>query len=161
MAEEKDLSERRIPKYWNDLYIELLANPLDKRTDKQFCEENGLSISALQQWKARYRKSIFTEVDKRRREFINELRTQAFKDLASKMGKDSNALKMALQITGDLVEKSETKVEMNYADKLRRIRTLQEGIKSRKKAWESAGIDEKDSSSDEAGSGTSELGRTE
>lgn len=155
MSEERDLSERRTPKYWNDLYIELLANPLDKRTDKQFCEETGITVSALQQWKARYRKSIFAEVDKRRREFINELRAQAFKDLANKMGKDSNALKMALQITGDLVEKTESKVEMNYADKLRRIRTLQESIKSRKKAWESAGIDEKDGTSPKDGPGAS------
>jgi hypothetical protein len=139
--------EQPRPKLWNDMYIELLANPVDNKTDKEFCEELGLSVSALQQWKKKYRKEIYNEVQKRRTQYINELRAQAYKALGMKMQKDTNALKMVLQITGDLVERTESKVEMTDAEKLRRIRTLRDGFTKREEAWKNAGLSE-DSASD-------------
>lgn len=134
----KELEDITNPRYWHELYIELLANPMDRRTDKEFCAEMNLHVSSLTQWKSKYRKSIFNEVQKRRAAYINEMRASAYKALASKMDKDTNALKLALQITGDLVERHETKVEMSTDEKLRRIRSLRDGLKGREKAWTSA-----------------------
>jgi hypothetical protein len=158
--EEKDLGDIKNPKFWQELYIELLANPLEDKTDKQFCEEIGLSISGLNSWKNKYRKSIYNEVTKRRQQYLNEFKAIAYKELAKKMKKDTNALKMALQITGELVERSESKVEMTTDEKLRRIQTLRDGYQKRAEAWQRAGLIPKDSSSEsqEPGPGASELG---
>lgn len=156
--EEKDLSEMRVPRIWNDLYIEMLANPMDDTTDKDFCAEIGISVNALMKWKKAYRKSIYAEVQKRRNQHINELRAAAYKALGRKMDKDTNALKLALQVTGDLVERSESKVEMTESEKLRRIETLRTGVENRTKAWRQAHPVSEDGSGSGSGLSTPELG---
>ena len=155
---EKDLSERKNPRFWNELYIDMLANPFDRRTDKQFCEELSMSISNLEQWKKRYRRSIFEEVQKRRNSYLNEMRTMLWKSLAKKMNsaKGTDPEKLIAQMLGDLVEKHESKVEMSDADKLRRIRTLREGFKNRSKVWEDTKTSQEGSG--DSGPGTQELG---
>lgn len=126
-------------KTWHELYVELLANPMDNRTDKKFCEEIGIDPTTLQKWKQKNRISIFGEVQRRRKAYINELRAVTYKALANKLDKDTNAIKLSLQITGDLVERSESKVEyMDEDAKKRRINALIEEIGKRKKAQSEA-----------------------
>lgn len=126
-------------KMWHELYIELLANPMDNRTDRKFCEEIQIDPTTLQKWKQKNRIAIFGEVQRRRKAYINELRTVTYKALANKLDKDTNAIKLSLQITGDLVERSESKVEyMDEDAKKRRINALIEEIGKRKKAHEEA-----------------------
>ena len=125
----------KVKRHWHELYVEMLANPMDSRTDKQFCAEIQLNESTLKFWKHRYSKAIYSEVQKRRKDFINEMRARAYKALGKKMDKDTNALKLALQITGDLVERSEVKAEMTHDDKLRRINNLLDRIGKKKTVW--------------------------
>lgn len=125
-----------IRQHWHELYIELLANPNDHRTDKEFCEEIVIATSTLQTWKKAHRLEIFEEVQKRRNHYFNELRSLAWKELTAKMKKDLNAVKLAFQLTGDLVERTESKVEnMNYHDKIDRINALLREANERQKTW--------------------------
>lgn len=148
--EPNSLDNIKNPKFWHELYIEKEANPFDRRSDKQFCEDIQMSIQNLEQWKRKHRVAIFQEVAKRRTQYMNEVRVVLWKSLANKMStsKGVDAEKLVAQMLGDLVERHESKVEMTDAEKLRRIHSLREGFKSREKAWEVAGSSQ-DSTSDE------------
>lgn len=125
-----------IKQFWHELYIELLANPNDLRTDKEFCEEIKIHVQTLQNWKRTNRLELFEEVQKRRNHYFNELRALAWKELTAKMKKDLNAVKLAFQLTGDLVERTESKVEhMNYKDKIDRINQLLKDANDKQKTW--------------------------
>lgn len=125
-----------IKQFWHSLYIELLSNPNDHRTDKQFCEETKIHTNTLCVWKREYRLLIYAEAQKRRQAYLNELRATAWKALASKMDKDTNAIKLAFQLTGDLVERSESRIEhLSQTDKINRINSLLKEASERTKAW--------------------------
>lgn len=110
---------------WHELYIEMLSNPMDRRTDRAFSEENGIHEDTLAKWKRNHRTEIFNEVQKRRKRYINELRAAAYKSIGDKIGKSLDAAKLALQLTGDFVERTENRTEiMSDADKIRRIEAL-------------------------------------
>ena len=126
---------------WHEAYIELQADPGGKQTDKAFCEEYGIHKNTLLNWKRKYRNSIHKEVGKRRNEFVQELRTKAYKALYSKLNSDTAAIKLCFQLMGDLVEKSEQKIEHGYMtreDKIRRIDELLKGINKKKDLWQKA-----------------------
>ena len=160
MKDGNSLDDIKNPKFWHELYIEKEANPFDKRTDKQFCEDIQMSIQNLEQWKRKHRTAIFQEVGKRRNQYLNEVRSVLWKSLAAKMAtsKGVDAEKLAAQLMGDLVEKHESKVEMTDAEKQRRIQSLREGLQGREKAWKVAGTGEDRPSSEGHGPDASKLG---
>ncbi len=130
------MKQPMIKQFWHSLYIELLANPNDLRTDIEFCEEIQIHKNTLLTWKREHRQEIFEEVQKRRNHYFNELRSLAWKELTSKMKKDLNAVKLAFQLTGDLVERTESKVEhMNHKDKIDRINLLLKDANDKAKTW--------------------------
>lgn len=127
-----------VPRHWHELYIEAQSDPLDSRSDTKFCEDIKLDYSTFQTWKHRYRKYIFGEVEKRRQHYRNELRAKGHKALARKLDKDTNAIKLLFQLLGDLVEKTETKMEMSDADKARRLRSLLDQNTKKQAEWKIA-----------------------
>lgn len=131
----------KVDRTWHHLYIESQADPMDARTDKQFCEAIQLDYSTFANWKCKYRTHIFQEVERRRKNYQNELRSKGHKALAKKLDKDTNAIKLLFQLLGDLVEKSEVRTELSDADKLRRIETLRSSIEKRKNSWDEASRD--------------------
>lgn len=130
-----EIKEPPQPKTWHDLYIELCADPFDHRTDKEFYESIGLEKSTFCAWKAKYRPYIFREVEARRKNYINEYRSKGHKALAKKLDKDTNAIKLLFQLLGDLVEKTESRVEMSHDDKIRRLNALLHTTGKRQEAW--------------------------
>lgn len=125
-----------IKSFWHELYLEMLSNPTDNRTDKKFCEDIKIHINTLGNWKREHRKEIFHEVGRRRSQYVDELRATAWKSLAEKMPKDTNAIKLAFQLLGDLVEKSEVKTEMmSRKDILDRANSLLKEFNTKKETW--------------------------
>ena len=125
---------------WHDAYIEMLADPSSSQTDKSFCTEHGIHKNTLFNWKKRYRGPLYRDVNRRRVEFTAELRTKAYKSLYNKLENDTSALKLAFQLMGDLIERSESKVEyMSREDKIKRIDELLKGIGAKKKMWKGPG----------------------
>lgn len=126
----------QITSFWQQLYVEMLANPNEDMSDVEFCNEAKVPISTFRLWKRNNRVQIYNEVQRSRNMYINELRATAWKELALKMKKDTNAIKLAFQLTGDLVEKTETKHEyMNRQDKSDRINNLIKEINEKKETW--------------------------
>jgi hypothetical protein len=138
MIDNDEIKKPSINRTWHELYIEMQSDPFDIRTDGQFCAEIALDVSTFRNWKCKYRKFIFAEVEKRRNEHRSELRTKGYKALTNKLDKDTNAVKLLFQLLGDLVEKTETKMEMSDADKIRRVHTLMGSISKKRQAWSEA-----------------------
>lgn len=136
--ESEDVNVPKVNRHWHELYIEAQSDPFDTRTDKEFCEEIALDVQTFRNWKWKYRTYIFREVEKRRAEHRNELRTKGYKALTKKLDKDTNAVKLLFQLLGDLVEKTETKMEMSDADKIRRVEALMAQISKKRQAWSDA-----------------------
>lgn len=134
----KDVPVPTVDRFWHQLYIDCQADPYDTRSDVDFCTELGLELSTFRNWKNKYRTHIFQEVEKKRKTFVNELRSKGHKALAKKLDKDTNAIKLLFQLLGDLVEKTETKVDMSHDDKARRIDALLGQISKRQADWKSA-----------------------
>ncbi len=134
----EQIKEPVIKRTWHDLYIECQSDPMDSRTDKQFCEEYALDYGTFANWKCKYRKYIFREVEAKRADYKNELRAVMYKALTAKLGKDTNAVKLLAQLLGDLVEKTETKMEMSDADKIRRIESLRKTTGAVQSQWRTA-----------------------
>ena len=133
MDEEK---KPRTDRTWHLLYIESQADPFDNRSDVEFCDSLGLEYSTFSTWKHKYRAYIFKEVEAIRKNYINEYRSKGHKALAKKLDKDTNAIKLLFQLLGDLVEKTESRVEMSPDDQLRRIAALRSTIGKRQTAWD-------------------------
>ncbi len=126
-----------VTRTWHELYVLKEADPFDHRSDKEFCEEIGLDVGSFRNWKNKFRAYIYKEVESIRKNYINEYRSKGHKALAKKLDKDTNAIKLLFQLLGDLVEKTESKVEMNQDDQVRRVKSLMSSIGKRQVAWES------------------------
>lgn len=126
----------KISRFWHELYVEMVSNPMDSRTDKKFCEDVNISVSALEQWKTKNRSAIFNEVDRRRKNYLKEIRARAYKALMKRMDESDKGLEMTLKITGDMVERSEQVVETRTnEDKIRRVRSLLDSIGKKEASW--------------------------
>lgn len=134
------MEEEKVPKvdrYWHTLYIEKEADPTDQRTDAQFCAAINLEYKTLAAWKSKYRRYIYQQVNSIRKDYVGELRAKANKELFKKLDKDTNALKLAFQLMGDLVEKTEQRVEyMSQEDTKRRINDLLKKVSDKQASWE-------------------------
>lgn len=92
--------------------IQHMADPLDQRTLKELADDLQISVSTISKYKNQQRAYIAEQVEKRRKEFIPALRQAAYKALGARLMKSDNSLKLAFQLLGDLVERTETNV--NY-----------------------------------------------
>jgi hypothetical protein len=92
---------------WQIAFIESQANPLENTTFDEFCKLNNVSRSTLYRWRKENQNEISKIINEQLDKNVKLLRPIAFKALAKKMDKDTNALKMYFQMSGDLVEKSE------------------------------------------------------
>lgn len=133
----EDLSKEPLVKsMWHELYIELQSNPLEEKTDKDFCEEVKIHPQTLSIWKRKHRKSLFDEVQRRRGQYVNEMRAIGYKNLNRMAKKDVNAVKLLFQLCGDLVEKSHQVVEhMTRQDRIDRIKSLLSDAQNKADTW--------------------------
>lgn len=114
---------------WHPDVIEYMADPLDKRTYEQFCNDIGISLMTFWRYRTKHRDQITREVEAVRRKFLSEMRSKAYKSLNSKIDKDVNALKLFFQLAGDLVERVENRTEiLTPEDKKARIQAAVEKL---------------------------------
>lgn len=98
---------------YHDELIEYMSSPFDKRTWDQFAESVGVSDTTIYRYRMLNRDQIAREVEALRKKHVSEMRSRAMKSLIKKVDKaDVNALKLFFQLAGDLVERTETKVDM-------------------------------------------------
>lgn len=92
---------------WYEFYIDFLANPMDNRTVEQFANELNIAYTTIWRYKTKNKDQVNRDVEIRRKKFLTDMRTAAYKSLANKLHKDTNALKLFFQLAGDLVERTE------------------------------------------------------
>lgn len=99
---------------YQELIIEFFANPLEDRSVSAFIKDINISRDTFYTYMKENRAYIFERADRLRKQYLAELRSKAYKDLNKQMGSNTNALKMALEITGEYTEK--VKVEQEFYD---------------------------------------------
>ena len=118
---------------WHDAYIDFLANPAEPRTDSEWAKDMSMHRDTIYKWKKQHVKEIHLEADKRRKAYMGELRAKAYKALTKKMDKDTNAIKLAFQLLGDFVEKTESRIEyLTQEQKRTKARNLLQEILDKK-----------------------------
>lgn len=133
---DQEPKEPLVRSMWHELYLELQSNPLDQRTDIVFCEENKIAQCTLSVWKRKNRKEIYDEVQRRRGQYVNEMRAIGYKHLNRMCVKDINAVKLLFQLCGDLVEKTHNTVEyMSRQDRIDRVNSLLRDAQSKSEQW--------------------------
>lgn len=126
-----------ITQSWHDSFIEYLSDPMDGRTQKEWCYENKIDPSTVSRWKSKHRKEIYTEADRRRKGLISEIRQNNWKSLIARAQKDTKAVELIFKLLGDLVEKSETTHNyMRIDEKKTRISELLAKAKLKEQAIE-------------------------
>lgn len=119
---------------WHSEFIEYLADPQDKRTYAEFAESVGVAYITLWRYRQKWLDRINREVEAARRQYVSNLRSRAYKSLAQKLEHDTNALKLFFQLSGDLVERVENKVDMMTRDeKESKAREILEQLSKRMK----------------------------
>lgn len=133
-------NQEYLMKFWCELYVEMLSNPDDHRTDVEFCKNVDISRDTLWKWKCKHRLAIYHEVQKRRNQYIQNFRNTLQRALAKKVeAGDTNAIKLGFQVIGDLIEKSEHRFDgMEKTDKERRIQALLTEIAKKDANWKRA-----------------------
>lgn len=101
---------------WHDELVEMLGNPFENETLKGFAEKHDITTMTI--W--RYRKNhpeLDAEVKMRLEKTLDHLKPFAYRGLAAKLQKDTNALKLYFQLCGDLVERTEVTQHLSIEQK--------------------------------------------
>lgn len=107
----------------------MLANPFDERTFKDFCDQYGFTLMTLWRYRKTFQDELTNEVESRRKKFVSDLRSTAYKSLAQRLKHDTQALRLFFQVSGDLVERSEVKAEyLTAEDKRAKIARMLEDL---------------------------------
>ena len=110
---------------WQEAYYDMCADPTDHRNIKQFAKDSGISDSLVYSWRRKNLQAINEEVNRRAKAFRQELRNKGWKALEKRMDKDTKAVQVLFQLLGDLVERSEQKIDyMSAEDKRERVKEL-------------------------------------
>lgn len=110
MLDETGLANHR-PAYYQDL-IAYLANPADQRTQKEFAEDHGVAHGTIVSYLCNHRQELCEMADKMRPRYLSQLRMAAFKNVYAALKSSYQDRRLALQLTGDLVE--QTKTDLNF-----------------------------------------------
>lgn len=104
---------------WQELALEMLANPMDHRSIAQFCEDNHVSTATYHRWKRENHEAIYAEAAARLKKYTQVLRIENYKAIALNLRKSFNDRKLMAQLLGDLIERTESKHEFLTPDQKR------------------------------------------
>lgn len=111
------------PPYFDSL-VAFMADPTDTRTIKQFAADNNIHPDTVHQFKRKHGEQLYQAVDSTRAHYIPKLREEAFKAVFSNINKNHLDRKLALQLTNDLIERSEVKQSLSIEEKRERAKAL-------------------------------------
>jgi len=102
---------------WHDEFINMLADPSDKRSNAAFFREHGIDEKKGYRWLTPRRAEVYEEANRRLRVRKTELRVKGYKRLESLMDDKSGAValkavELLMKLNGDLIERIESRTEM-------------------------------------------------
>jgi signal recognition particle GTPase len=120
-------------KPWHQLAIDFISNPCETRTIKQFCDEIGIDPATYYRFTKNNSDDIYTQVDKERKKYHREMRAEAMKALFSRLKKSDKAIELFFKLTGELIERTESRIEYMTPDQKReRIRKALDALVKKK-----------------------------
>lgn len=108
------MDDKQVPdpnRPWTDRIIEHLANPFASEPVSTLCKSIKISRQTYYEYLTKNRDAVFKEADKRRKRYMAQMRSQAFKSLVERFKRSDKALQMFFEMSGDYVPKSEQRVE--------------------------------------------------
>ena len=110
-----------------NLILDFWANPLDQRTNKEFCAELGISEMTYYRFTKANLEGLNRSITARRETFIPKMTSVAYQHLSKRLGRSDAALKLFFQLTGQLVERTESKYTlMSPEEKREKIKQMLE-----------------------------------
>jgi hypothetical protein len=103
MDEDKKSTENDIKQALIDFY----ADPGDQRTKAELAISLGTTETTLYRTQKKWHDEIFTEADKRRKQYLPVLRSKGYKVLEAQLKRSPKALELLFKLTGELVERIE------------------------------------------------------
>lgn len=94
------------PEYFDNL-VEHLANPLDQRSVAQFAKDNNISEGTVYDYKRIHSEELWNAVAIVAPKYKAEIRSTLYKSVIANMKKSFNDRRLAAQLIGELVERSE------------------------------------------------------
>lgn len=111
------------PPYFEAL-VAFLADPTDERTTKQFALDNGVHEDTIYAFKRKHSTALYSAVDATRAQYIPKLRLEAYKAVFSNIKKNHLDRKLALQLTNDLIERSEVSQKLTPVERRAKIAAI-------------------------------------
>lgn len=116
-------------KPWHQLLINYIADPSETRTAKKFCEDADISYDTYHRFMLANHDEIYNEADKLRKHYQRDMRNAAIKALYSRLSKSDKAIELFFKLTGELVERTESRVEyMTPEQKRQRVAKALEAL---------------------------------
>lgn len=94
------------PNYF-DILVDFYADPTEQRTFRMFCIENKLSEDTVFQYMRVHADLFWRHVDTSRAKHNSKLRHAAYRAVFANISKSFNDRKLALQLLGDFVERTQ------------------------------------------------------
>lgn len=111
------------PPYFDSL-VSFMADPSDQRTYKQFAADVNVHEDTIHAFKRKHSKVLYEAVDSIRAQLIPKMREHAWKSVFANINKNHLDRKLALQLTNDLIERSEVKQSLSIEEKRERAKAL-------------------------------------
>src|SRR5579864_3397646 len=111
------------PPYFEAM-VEFMADPTDQRTIKQFAADVGVHEDTIHAFKRKHSDVLYQAVEIARAQMIPKMRIQSWKAVFANINKNHLDRKLALQLTGDLIERSEVQQTIKPEEKRERAKAL-------------------------------------
>lgn len=111
------------PAYFEEL-VAFMADPTDQRTVKQFAADMNVHEDTIHAFKRKHGDVLYAAVDTSRAQMIPKLREHAYKAVFANINKNHLDRKLALQLTNDLIERTEQTVKLSPEEKREKAKAL-------------------------------------
>lgn len=114
---------REKPPYYDNL-VHFMADPSDTRTIKQFSADNSIHPDTVYLFKRTHGNELNQAVISIRPLYQEKMRQRAMKAVFANIDKSHLDRKLALQLTGDLIERSEVQQTLSIEEKRAKAKAL-------------------------------------
>ena len=119
---------------WTEAVVEYHANPLESRSVKDFVGTLGIHVDTYYKFMRVNKEAVYKEADRRRKKATGAVRATAWRKLVARFDKSDKALEMFFKMSGDLVERSEQRVEYTTPEQKRdRVKKLLDELSGKSK----------------------------
>lgn len=118
------------PPYFENL-VKFMADPTDTRSIQDFAKDNDIDYTTVYQYKRRHPEILEQAVSSIRSQYIMKLADPALRAVFANINKNHLDRKLALQLAGLLIERSEVKQTISAEEKREKAKALMAKLSER------------------------------